>query len=304
MNQRKIIALWQNGRYLVQELLRSRYFWVHVGAILLALVGLVALLWLSMRGLTRHGQALPTPDLARMTLQEAKLKYPQFRFAVDSVNVIDSVTGQRLRPMSIIAQDPKPNTPVKRGRRIYVSVQQYTPDLVMLPSIWGRDYDRVLSILNSRRLYGRVLRREIDRAENTVLAACVIRGPRDTVWLNAQQPTQVPEGTTIHMIVAAGLGETVNVPDCRCKTYDMAQFLLSATDLLVGSVFVQGNVFDTAAAYVYRQSPAYLENLSIERGKEIDLWLAKDPPIGCEVDQLFSDLDSLDSDVPNSVNGQ
>lgn len=280
------------------ELARGRYFWMNLATMLTTVVAFVVIVWSGLSTITRHGQSTAAPDLSRMTLQEAMLKYPHFRYAVDSVNVVDSVTGQRLRPMSIIAQDPKPNSKVKRGRRLYVSVQQYTPDRVMLPNIWGRDYQRVLAMLGSRRLTGRLLRREVDRAENTVLAACVIRGDGDTLWLDPLRPTQMPEGTTVYLVVASGLGESVSLPDCRCQTYDMARFLLSAADLQVGSVFVQPNVLDTAAAYVYRQSPAYLPELTVQRGQELNLWLTKDPPIGCEVDQLFSDLDSLPSDVP------
>lgn len=300
MNRLDVRAWAHKARIVGLELARSRYFWLNLVAMAVAVVGFVLLVWSGLAWVTRHGHAIPTPDLARMTLPEARLKYPKLRFAVDSVNVIDSVTGQRLRPMSIIAQDPKPGTKIKKGRTLYVSVQQYAPDMVILPNIWGRDYDRVLSILNSRHLMGRILRKEVDRAENTVLKACVIRGPRDTVWLDPGQVIKMPEGSTVYMVVASGLGEQVALPDCRCQTYDMAAFLLNAADLQVGSVLVQENVIDTASAYVYKQSPTYLPDLRIERGREVNLWLAKMPPVGCEVDQLFSDLDSLESDVPNA----
>lgn len=240
---------------------------------------------------SRHGKAIETPNLIGMGISEAMAKYKNIQFHVDSVNVEDTITGERAPLLSILSQDPSPMSKIKRNRTVYVTIQQINQPHQMMPNIWGRNTERAIESLENRKFKAVVLRAIPDRAENTVLEVYLVNKYGDTTLLKPYRDVKyapsIQEGTTLYLVVASGMGEDVLLPNCQCDTYDMARFKVEGYDLRVGTVIADANVLDSAAAYVYRQRPVFVDGREVQKGQEIDLWLTRDAPIGCNVDKDF-----------------
>jgi hypothetical protein len=104
---------------------------------------------------------------------------------------------------------------------------------------------------------------------------------------------RIPENSTLYLVVAEGMGEEVPLPNCRCRTFDLAKFLLDGAELKLGGIYADAAVIDTSAAFVYRQDPMYIDGRVVNKGIEVSLWLSKEVPENCSVD-----LDFVEPETP------
>ena len=91
-------------------------------------------------------------------------------------------------------------------------------------------------------------------------------------------------GSSISLVIGSGIGNLdIAVPKLVGLTYDEASIVLQAQGLILGSVLANGDVQDTAAAFVYRQSTASKTEagmqLRIRPGQMIDVWLSTEKPV-------------------------
>ncbi len=269
----------------------SKIFLKNFTAMLFVIVAFLVLIFVFTHLFSKHGKAIETPDLVGMNISEAMAKYNNIRFHVDSVNVEDTITGERPPLLSILTQDPYPASKIKTNRTIYVTIQQINQPHQTIPNIWGRDAARAIKSLKNRNFKATILRAIPDKAENTVLEVYLVNKSGDTTLLEPYRDVKyapsLQEGTTLYLVIASGMGEDVALPNCKCDTYDMSRFKIEGYDLRVGTVIADANVLDSAAAYVYRQHPVFVGGRQVKKGQEIDLWLTRDAPIGCDVDKDF-----------------
>lgn len=130
----------------VIQFLKSKAFFKQV-AIALAIVLVVVFLllqWLSFT--TDHGEAIPVPDLHKMTVEKAT----ETLDAVDlEAVVLDTVEfNAKYPPYTITEQDPLPKVDVKDGRKIYVKVNSGGYSAIILPDLIQKTYRQAVPTLN------------------------------------------------------------------------------------------------------------------------------------------------------------
>jgi hypothetical protein len=86
-------------------------------------------------------------------------------------------------------------------------------------------------------------------------------------------------GSKISLVIAGGLNEVqMMVPDLLGLTYTQAKAQLDQNGIIIGAVIPDSDVKDTAAAFVYKQTPArYSEDKRpqyIRSGQLMDLYLS------------------------------
>jgi len=81
---------------------------------------------------TGHNKHIPVPDLYGELINEVvqNPSYADFRFVV-----MDSVFNPDLLRGTVIYQDPRKDSPVKKNRQIYVTISSSTPDEVTMPDL-------------------------------------------------------------------------------------------------------------------------------------------------------------------------
>lgn len=111
---------------------RSKYFWTHVGLMILAVGLLTGLIFFFLGLYTHHGEKIPISGLNGLQVELAKRQAEEDGFEVvvtDSVFIVGQKGG------IVLAQNPEKGTFAKEGRKIYVTLSKYMPDMVPIGSL-------------------------------------------------------------------------------------------------------------------------------------------------------------------------
>ena len=257
--------------------------------VLIAVGIIIVLLVIVQKGLnsyTRHGESITVPDLRGMSFEQVKTILGGKNL---DWQVMDSVYDMNKPPFSIVDQNPKPNSKVKEGRTIYITLNAITAPTTEVPDLVGRSSLKYAKMqLES---YGLKVGEPIYKPDphlNAVIGM-QINGKDLT------RKTRVPRGTVVVLVLGDGLGSSrISVPYLIGLHYDEAEFKLKGYSLNIGSVLVKEGVSDTGSAIIYRQVPEYGSGKTIRMGEPIDLFLAKELPDGITVDPtLYDKVDTV-----------
>ena len=245
---------------------------------------LVGLLLLTMWGLncyTRHGESVQVNDFTDMRLVDAQRQAKDKSFEFE---IMDSVWIQGKPGGMILNQTPKPLSMVKEGRKIYITLTQWNADMVTLPllSMSGYDYDQYSAKLRNHKIRSRIKERVYDRrqAENTI-EHLYYEGKKLTED-DIKKGFEIPAGSTLDFVVTERRSNRVEIPDLICQTFEAAEFLASASNLIIGEIIEDETVGSRGSAYVVRQEPAPDNGTMIKMGGEINIWLSKYPSSDCD----------------------
>ncbi len=254
--------------------LKSREFRLTV----LALVGGIALIYLVFFFVflplyTNHGEEVVVPDVTRMTLNNAteKLEGSDLRF-----EVVDSLYDSELEPLAVISQDPVPNSRVKPGRRIYLTVNKTVPPLVKFPNIVGvSQYQAKLRLEGSSLTVGKM--DYVPHQYANLVISVSYKGNK------IKEGDQLPKFAKIDLIVGKGTGSIrVEKPNLVGMSYESAIGILNRLGLPRAPLrFDPGSTAEEGM--VIQQEPRYVPGDSVSMGTEFVLIIAgPEPPEALE----------------------
>ncbi|WP_158210252.1 PASTA domain-containing protein [Myroides phaeus] len=127
--------------------LKSKAFFISlIAAVVMLVAGVfLALKWLEKT--TNHGQRIAVPSILKLDTDQAiqVLEKNSLRMVV-----LDTVDYDRdFPPLTILEQDPEPNTDVKENRKIYVKINAAGYGKVILPEFEKLTYRQVLATIKS-----------------------------------------------------------------------------------------------------------------------------------------------------------
>lgn len=250
----------------------TKTFWLNIFA---ALVVFVLLLWAMLFFLqeySRHGESQTVPNLVGKTTLEAmeELNNLDLDYAV-----MDSTFDPDERPLTIINQDPIPDSKVKSGRKIYVTINMQQPPKTEIPNFeLGTSYISVREILESHGLkVGRIIYKPFEYRD--VFLDMQVSGQNKSL----KPGTLVPKGTKVDLVLGNGLGDTkIAVPDLTGLTYIEAVNLIQLKELTLGTIVTSGTISDTMDAFVFKQFPQAANDKTVNLGSMIDLWITQEDP--------------------------
>lgn len=228
---------------------------------------------------TRHGQALHVADYVGMPIEDVIEQATSNSF---EIVINDSTFIPQREPGTVLAQDPKPHSTVKKNRKIYVSITKVIPDMATLPDLRGGndDYDNF-----SKKCKRSYIDTEVSKE---VFSSKLERNTILEVYYNGEEITdklsegyEVPKGSTVQCVVTKRGGGSVPVPELVCKKYSEATFLVSNISLNVGSVIADNTVTNERSAYVWKQTPRYSPSGRMRVGEQIDIYLTQFRPASC-----------------------
>ena len=131
------------------SLLTNKKLYLNIGVALALFFLIILFVLLSLKSWTRHGESILLPDFKGLSIAELE------QFVKDNhlnYKIIDSVYNDSLRPGTIVLQDPYPNSGVKKGRNIYVSVVSSLPESVVMPNVVNLSVRQAVSLIYGNNL--------------------------------------------------------------------------------------------------------------------------------------------------------
>ena len=240
---------------------------VNILAIILVIIGVFTAVSFILNSYTRHGDSLNVPDIRGLKIEDAihVLEEKNLRYIIS-----DSLYFEDKPKLSILEQNPAPNSKVKEGRYIYITINSNKAPQVPLPNLLDVSFRQAEAMLAGAGLkVGNIIYKP-DIAKDVVL---------DVRYQNSslQPGIKIGKGTSVDLVLGDGLGgESVNLPDLTGLTLEEARNLLSSASLNVGSVVYLGAISDSTSAKVARQSPAFTEGATVSGGQPIDIFLKQE----------------------------
>ncbi len=238
-----------------------------VNALLIGIV-MYIFVWLAAQLLsvyTRHGQSLSLPNLKGLNIEEAEkiLDQKKLRYLIT-----DTVFVDKLPKLAVAEQNPAPNSKVKEGRIIYLSINSDASATVLMPNLINSSLRYAETVLSGMGLLVGSVTMRPDIAQNAVL---------DQLWKGqSMQPgTKLPKGASIDLVVGDGSGGAlVPMPNLNGLSLLDATNVLQTSLLQLGTVVYEGQIKDSTKAIVKRQNPSFLEGATMKGGEFVDLFLS------------------------------
>jgi eukaryotic-like serine/threonine-protein kinase len=250
-----------------------RSFWANLLAIaIISLVLLVAFI-VFLEIFTHHNETVKVPSVKGMDIAEATRLLKSQRF---EVSVEDSAFRDNLPKLSVVYQSPEAGDEVKTGRTVYLTINKVIPTMIDMPNLLGLQFKFAESSIAGLGLHLGDTIYKPDFARNTVLDILV-------GGLSVKAGAKIPVGTVVSLVLGGGVAETqIPVPDLFGMRLTDARVVLEANGVVMGSVVPNEDVTDTAAAFIYRQSPAPVTvdgiPVMIRSGQTMDVWVGKQIP--------------------------
>jgi beta-lactam-binding protein with PASTA domain len=230
---------------------------------LISLIITLVIAWiilLVLKQYTRHGETAVVPKFIGLTLDQARQLETSSEF---EFLVIDSIFDMTQKGGTILMQDPPPNSVVKPGRIIYISVVSTVPEKVKMPDLVDLSLRRAKSLLETYGLRLGNVSVIPDIAKNMVLKMSYAGS-------SIKPGTPIDKGSTIDLSIGSGAGSgSFQIPFLIGKTRAEAQIELQRLGLLVGDeVFTDGESPDVR---VYQQNPGYAYGHMISGSSRINL---------------------------------
>jgi beta-lactam-binding protein with PASTA domain len=246
---------------------KSKIFLRNLRYALIGLVSFMLLISIFLRIFTLHGRSLTVPDFTGMTIKQVEDLADDKNLKFE---IIDSVFDRTVPPGTVVDQNPKPGSNVKKHRNIFIYINATNPEMVKMPDLIGITLRVASSTLQTAGLDVGSIRYVPDIAQNTVLSQ-KYRG-RDIAKGDA-----VPRGAHIDLVLGQGTGgQIIKVPELQGSTLSEARNLLIEAFLNVGKIEFDKTVktpSDSAKAVVYQQNPQHGGALA---GAFVDIWLTTD----------------------------
>jgi beta-lactam-binding protein with PASTA domain len=210
---------------------------------------------------TRHDQVAVIPNYIGLEMDQINNLESSKDF---ELIIVDSIYDYTKKPGSVISQDPLPQTKVKPGRAIYLSLVSYMPEQVSMPELIDLSLRRAKALLQT---YGLKLGRVSvapDIAENAVLKVSVN-------GRIVKPGTPIHKGSVIDLVIGSGTGTgQPSIPFLIGKTRESARLELSRLGLTIGEEIYSASC-DSTNGLVYEQNPVYVYGKKIEAGTAFSL---------------------------------
>lgn len=240
-----------------------------VGAILI-LVAIFIILNFYLKSYTNHGETVTVPTLIDVETFEAIDIIEQNGFKYE---IIDTVYDNKHEKGVVVEQNPKPESLVKEGRKIYLIVNSNQDEMITMPQLIGQSLRQVNSMIETYGLTISNLRYVPDVAVNVV-----IRQMYDGEDIAAGE--KIKKGSPIDLVLGLGLSDkTTTIPSLKGLSYKEASNKLLDVYLNPGAVNYDNTVKnkkDSTNAKVYKQSPVSDTINKVNLGYNVDIWLTLD----------------------------
>lgn len=246
----------------------SLFVFLNIGAAILIVAILLWGLSAYLRKYTQHGIEVKVPDIKGMLVTDAEHELASQELKL----VVNDTTYSDAYPFgAIVEQDPTPNSNVKHGRSVYVTVNASGKRQIFMPDLHDISYRQAETTLRG---IGLVVDEEYDYEPSAYRD--LVLDIKNEDGESIEPGEKIAVGTKVRLVVGFGRGtEQVEVPNVIGMTPSDARRTLLGSRLTVGAVTCDEAVEeDGAPLYVYRQTPN--EGEIVIEGEPVTLRLSSD----------------------------
>ena len=250
-----------NYKFLIYFLLVSILF--YVGVYLVVDIGL--------KQFTRHNHIIYVPSLVGLSLSDAKDTLHKYQL-IDSI--LDSAAyNPEYRRGAILSTDPKHNTQVKPGRKIYITINPKKINYILFPDLKNKSLRQGISLLeNNAFVFG-----DLYYVQHLAKDAIQFSKNSDTLITFGDS---LPKFSIIDLYLGNGNDEYVTVPNLLGLDYRGVKNRLNSNSLNLDTTYIINDTLVDSLSYtIFKQDPPFNEKVSI--GSFISVW-AKDTIINIE----------------------
>ncbi len=244
---------------------RQKFFWKHLG---IALASAFIFLWLvffSLKVFTRHGRSQIVPDFTGLTISEAEQLAKRHGLILQ---ISDSTFVGGRQKGTIVSHVPHSDDRVKKGRRIFATINAFSVPRIPMPNVMGVSYRQAKVTLEGSGLKVGRLKYRPDPMRNYVLG-------QQYNNKNIEVGALIPSGETVDLILGQGTSDqTVLVTEVVGMSLNEACDAINNEYLNIGSISYDSSVqtySDSLNSRVFKQSPQ--SKRSVRLGSYVDLWL-------------------------------
>jgi beta-lactam-binding protein with PASTA domain len=243
------------------QFITTRRFLKHLAYSVLLFIVIAWVTLMILKMYTRHDQIAVTPNFVGLSMEQVNSLETSKDF---ELVIVDSIYDYTRTPGSVISQDPLPDTKVKPGRSIYLSLVSYVPEQVSMPALTDLSLRRAKALLQTYGLKLGSVRVVADMAENAVLKV--------TVNGRTVKPgTSIRKGSVIDLVIGSGKGAgEAAIPFLIGKSRADARIALIRLGFTISDEFYSEGC-DSTNARVYEQTPVYIYGKRIIGGTGFSL---------------------------------
>lgn len=243
------------------QFITTRRFLKHLAYSVLLFIVIAWITLTILRLYTRHNQVAVTPDYVGLMMDQVNSLESSKDF---ELIVVDSIYDYTRRPGSVISQDPLPQTKVKPGRAVYLSLVSYVPEKVSMPALTDLSLRRAKALLQTYGLKLGNIRVVADMAKNAVLKVTV-----NGIYI--KPGTQILKGSVIDLVIGSGTGAgQPSIPFLIGKTRESAISELTRLGFKIGDESYTDGC-DSTNAMIYEQIPVYIYGKKTDAGTSFSL---------------------------------
>lgn len=272
----------------ILDVITSKPFVKHF---IIASLAILLLFWFTFKFIgcyTRHGDEIMVPNLLGVQVNQINEADPDANF---EFLVIDSVYDDGYEKGAVVLQDPPASSMVKKGRKVYLTINSSQPEMVAMPNLVDLSLRQAINIVKSAGLKIGTLEYVDHFAKNAVL-------DQKYEGSNIQPGVMLQKGSPVQLVLGKGLeAEIISVPFLIGKTEEEASDFLNNAMLNVGQV-TYFDEKDKLHSRVYLQSPATRADTVLAPGASVDLWFKSD--LDFDFDRLLRSMEA-DTIVSDSL---
>jgi beta-lactam-binding protein with PASTA domain len=243
------------------QFITTKRFLKHLAYSILLFIVIAWITLMILKMYTRHDQVAVTPNYVGLSMEQVNSLESSKDF---ELVIIDSIYDYTRTPGSVISQDPLPDTKVKPGRSIYLSLVSYVPEQVSMPALTDLSLRRAKALLQTYGLKLGSVRVVADMAKNAVLKVSVN-------GRTVKPGTPIRKGSVVDLVIGSGTGAgQAAVPFLIGKSRDEARMELMRLGFIVTDEFYSDNC-DSTNGRVYEQTPVYIYGKRLDGGSGFSL---------------------------------
>lgn len=252
------------------KFITNKPFWVNLVAAIVVAVLILFLVLKTLGLITKHGAYLKVPAVVGMNTNEAVKLLEKEGF---DVHIQDSVFTDSAKRGVVLKQLPDPNATVKVNRTVFITVNRFVPPMLDMPKLEGQNLAFAIKMLERNHLLLGDTTFRPDFMMGSVLE-------QHFNGMRIPEKSKIQWGSRIDLVIGGGLeNREMPVPSLTGITFAEAKAILDENGISFGAIIPEGNITDTASAYIIKQRPERLDQdnllIYIQSGQLMDVWISQ-----------------------------